>query len=68
MATPAPSPAPFARAKNKDERIGDVFLDAAAIAGIVSRLDPQRCACCRLRVFAECAARPGGEESSVPGG
>ena len=28
MATPAPSPAPFARAENKDERIGDVFLDA----------------------------------------
>ncbi len=32
----------------------------SAITGIVSRLDPERCACCRERVFAECATRPGG--------
>mgnify|MGYP000855541579 FL=1 len=38
MATPAPSPAPFARAENKDERIGDVFLDAASIAARVGEL------------------------------
>ena len=38
MAAPAPSPAPFARARNKDERIGDVFLDATAIAGRVDEL------------------------------
>ncbi|HML62217.1 SulP family inorganic anion transporter [Solidesulfovibrio sp.] len=45
-------------------RIGaqNVFRDkASAIAGIVARLDPERCACCRERVFAECASRPGGE-------
>ncbi len=45
-------------------RIGaqNVFRDkASAIAGIVSRLDPERCACCRERVFSECAKRPGGE-------
>jgi len=44
-------------------RIGEanVFRDkASAIAGIVPRLDPARCACCRERVFAECAGRPGG--------
>ncbi|EFL50179.1 sulphate transporter [Solidesulfovibrio fructosivorans JJ]] len=46
-------------------RIGpqNVFPDkSTAIAGIISRLDPERCACCHTRVFAECAARPGGEE------
>ncbi len=45
-------------------RIGpqNVFKNkATAIAGIVARLDPARCACCRERVFAECAGRPGGE-------
>ncbi|MHC1713171.1 MAG: SulP family inorganic anion transporter [Solidesulfovibrio sp.] len=35
-----------------------------AIAGIVARLDPERCACCHLRVFAECAKRPGGETAA----
>ena len=47
-------------------RIGaaNVFPDkSSAIAGIVSRLDPERCACCHVRVFAECARRPGGEEA-----
>ncbi len=46
-------------------RIGpnNVFRNkAAAIAGIVSRLDPARCACCHVRVFAECAGRPGGKD------
>ncbi len=44
---------------------GNVFPDkASAIAGIVARLDPERCACCRVRVFAECAGRPGG--AAVP--
>jgi sulfate permease, SulP family len=37
---------------------------SAAIAGIVPRLDPERCACCHLRVFAECAERPGGEKAA----
>lgn len=44
-------------------RIGaeNVFRDKeSAIAGIVARLDPERCACCPSRVFAECAGRPGG--------
>lgn len=44
---------------------GNVFRSkASAIAGIVSRLDPERCACCHLRVFAECAKRPGGDAVS----
>lgn len=46
-------------------RIGkaNVFPDkATAIAGIVARLDPERCACCRERVFAECRFRPGGAD------
>jgi len=34
-----------------------------AIAGIVGRLDPERCGCCRNRVFLECTGRPGGEAS-----
>ncbi|KHK01414.1 SulP family inorganic anion transporter [Desulfovibrio sp. TomC] len=45
------------------DRIGrqNVFPDKeSAIAGIVERLDPERCACCPARVFAECATRPGG--------
>lgn len=48
-------------------RIGaqNVFRDkASAIAGIVARLDPERCACCRERVFAECARRPGGADAA----
>ena len=36
--------------------------ERAAIAGIVPRLDPERCACCPLRVFRECRKMPGGEE------
>lgn len=49
-------------------RIGadNIFRDkAAAIAGIVARLDPERCACCRERVFTECATRPGGAAADV---
>jgi SulP family sulfate permease len=30
-----------------------------AIHAIVSRLDPERCAACHVRVFAECEDRPG---------
>jgi SulP family sulfate permease len=36
--------------------------EGEAIAGVVSRLDPERCACCPVRVFRECAGRPGGED------
>ena len=49
-------------------RIGadNVFPDkASAIAGIVPRLDPSRCACCRERVFRECARRPGGADADA---
>lgn len=49
-------------------RIGadNIYPDkGSAIAGIVSRLDPERCACCPARVFAECASRPGGWAASV---
>jgi SulP family sulfate permease len=31
----------------------------AALAGIVPRLDPERCRPCRLRIFRECAQMPG---------
>ena len=34
--------------------------EGEAIAGVVARLDPERCACCPERVFLECARRPGG--------
>ena len=34
-----------------------------AIQSIVSRLDPERCAGCTARVFAECSERPGGEDN-----
>lgn len=47
-------------------RIGQNNLfrgEGEAIAGIVARLDPERCACCRERVFFECDGRPGGEAS-----
>jgi len=40
---------------------GNIFPDkAAAIAGIIPRLDPERCACCRVRAFQECRVRPDG--------
>jgi SulP family sulfate permease len=45
-------------------RIGpdNIFRDESeAIAGVVARLDPERCACCPSRVFTECHGRPGGE-------
>ena len=32
-----------------------------AIQSIVFRLDPERCAGCTVRIFAECAKRPGGD-------
>lgn len=42
---------------------GNLFLsEEEAIAHIVPRVDPERCACCPARVFRECAAMPGGEE------
>ncbi len=42
---------------------GNLFVnEAEAIAHIVPRLDPERCACCPKRVFRECARMPGGLE------
>jgi sulfate permease, SulP family len=42
--------------------LGNVFRgEGEAIAGLMHRLDPERCACCAGRVFSECAGRPGGE-------
>jgi SulP family sulfate permease len=41
----------------------------AALAGIVARLDDARCARCTVRIFAECAQRPGApprDESTTP--
>lgn len=35
--------------------------ESEAIAKMVPRLDPERCACCHLRVFRECERMPGGE-------
>ncbi len=35
--------------------------EGQAIAQMVSRLDPERCACCSARVFRECERMPGGE-------
>jgi SulP family sulfate permease len=39
--------------------------EGQAIAHMVSRLDPERCACCANRVFLECARMPGGAEAHV---
>ena len=36
--------------------------EGLALAHMVPRLDPERCACCPKRVFRECAHMPGGEE------
>ena len=36
--------------------------EGLAIAHMVPRLDPERCACCSARVFRECAYMPGGEQ------
>jgi sulfate permease, SulP family len=36
-----------------------------AIQFIVSRLDPERCAGCTARVFAECFERPGGDDNTL---
>jgi SulP family sulfate permease len=42
---------------------GNLFAtETEAIAHIVPRLDPERCACCALRVFRECGLMPGGAE------
>ncbi|MDR3641147.1 MAG: SulP family inorganic anion transporter [Humidesulfovibrio sp.] len=35
--------------------------EGQAIAHMVPRLDPERCACCHARVFRECERMPGGE-------
>lgn len=35
--------------------------ESQAIARMVPRLDPERCACCHTRVFRECERMPGGE-------
>ncbi|OIO05201.1 MAG: sodium-independent anion transporter [Desulfovibrionaceae bacterium CG1_02_65_16] len=35
--------------------------ESQAIAHMVPRLDPERCACCHTRVFRECERMPGGE-------
>jgi len=35
--------------------------ESEAIAHMVPRLDPERCACCHMRVFRECERMPGGE-------
>jgi sulfate permease, SulP family len=47
------------------ERLGGEHLfesEGLAIAHMVPRLDPERCACCANRVFRECAQMPGGEQ------
>ncbi len=51
------------------QRLGadHVFADKrSAIATIVPRLDPARCALCRVRCFAECAAQPGPPDDLEP--
>ncbi len=40
--------------------------EGVAIAQMVQRLDPERCACCWLRVFRECERMPGGEHYLPP--
>jgi len=51
---------------------GHVFeTEGEAIAKMVARLDPERCACCVNRVFRECGRMPGGtdyEPAPVPAG
>lgn len=48
---------------------GNIFRsEGEAIAGMVARLDPERCACCPERVFLECAGRPGGEAFAAKAG
>jgi SulP family sulfate permease len=42
--------------------------EAEAIARMVPRLDPERCACCHTRVFRECEHMPGGEHYQPLGG
>jgi len=36
--------------------------EGLAIAHMVPRLDPERCGCCSMRIFRECAAMPGGPD------
>ncbi|GAB6124968.1 SulP family inorganic anion transporter [Humidesulfovibrio idahonensis] len=40
--------------------------ESQAIAHMVPRLDPERCACCHARVFRECERMPGGEHYLPP--
>jgi len=40
--------------------------ESQAIAQMVPRLDPERCACCHARVFRECERMPGGEHHLSP--
>ncbi|MBI5519374.1 MAG: SulP family inorganic anion transporter [Desulfovibrio sp.] len=40
--------------------------EGVAIAQMVPRLDPERCACCWTRVFRECERMPGGEHYLPP--
>jgi SulP family sulfate permease len=44
---------------------GNIFeTKTDAIARIVPRLDPHRCAVCTVRIFRECALMPGGEAAA----
>lgn len=40
--------------------------EGQALARMVPRLDPERCACCHVRVFRECEWMPGGEHYLPP--
>jgi SulP family sulfate permease len=51
------------------QRLGGEHIfesESQAIAHMVPRLDPERCACCHARVFRECERMPGGEHFLPP--
>jgi Sulfate permease and related transporters (MFS superfamily) len=51
------------------QRLGGEHIfesESLAIAHMVPRLDPERCACCHARVFRECERMPGGEHFLPP--